>query len=264
MRERKQGWIVNISSGAAFHPKPPYDAGAGRGGTVYGMCKAALERFTTGLAAEVYADGIAVNVVSPGLVATPGVAVHGLINEAHPGPRAADRVHRRGRLSAGLGRSEDADRPHRPRRAVPEGDELEARRRWSEAAMKFLSYSAGGEASFGLAAETGVIDLKSRLGVASLKALHRRRRARARRPSAGDDGGPRLARHRVRAGHPRSGQDHLHRHQLRGTPRRDRAAGGGAPDGLHPLRRHPGRPRAADRAAAGVRRASTTRASWPW
>ena len=51
------------------------------GGTVYGMCKAALERFTTGLASEVHDDNIAVNVVSPGLVDTPGVAVHGLINE---------------------------------------------------------------------------------------------------------------------------------------------------------------------------------------
>jgi NAD(P)-dependent dehydrogenase (short-subunit alcohol dehydrogenase family) len=51
------------------------------------MCKAALERFSTGLASEVYADGIAVNVVSPGLVDTPGVAVHGLINE-----RSKDRV----------------------------------------------------------------------------------------------------------------------------------------------------------------------------
>jgi NAD(P)-dependent dehydrogenase (short-subunit alcohol dehydrogenase family) len=80
MKARKQGWIVNISSGAAFHPKQPYMAGA-RGGTVYGMCKAALERFTTGLASEVQGDGIAVNVVSPGLVATPGVAVHGLITE---------------------------------------------------------------------------------------------------------------------------------------------------------------------------------------
>jgi 2-keto-4-pentenoate hydratase/2-oxohepta-3-ene-1,7-dioic acid hydratase in catechol pathway len=37
--------------------------------------------------------------------------------------------------------------------------------------MKFLSYSTGGEASFGLAAIDGVIDLKSRLGAASLKAL---------------------------------------------------------------------------------------------
>ena len=86
MRERRAGWIVNISSGAGIHPKAPYQ-NAGRGGTVYGMCKAALERFTTGLASEVAEDGIAVNVVSPGLVATPGVAVHGLINE-----RTRDRV----------------------------------------------------------------------------------------------------------------------------------------------------------------------------
>ena len=79
MREKKAGWIVNISSGAGIHPKAPYTRRGG--GTVYGMCKAALERFTTGLASEVFDDGIAVNVVSPGLVATPGVAVHGLINE---------------------------------------------------------------------------------------------------------------------------------------------------------------------------------------
>jgi NAD(P)-dependent dehydrogenase (short-subunit alcohol dehydrogenase family) len=82
MIKRKSGHIVNISSGAGIDPKPPYSTtGGGRGGTVYGMCKAALERFSTGLASEVYKDGIRVNVVSPGLVATPGVAVHGLINE---------------------------------------------------------------------------------------------------------------------------------------------------------------------------------------
>jgi len=86
MKARKTGHIVNISSGAAFHPKQPYMTGA-RGGTDSGMCKAALERFTTGLASEVYDDNIAVNVVSPGLVDTPGVAVHGLINE-----RTKDRV----------------------------------------------------------------------------------------------------------------------------------------------------------------------------
>ncbi|MDB5493720.1 MAG: short-chain dehydrogenase [Phenylobacterium sp.] len=80
MRERRQGWIVNISSPAGLHPKAPYTRRGG--GTVYGMCKAALERFTTGLASEVYDDDIAVNVVSPGLVDTPGVAIHGLINEA--------------------------------------------------------------------------------------------------------------------------------------------------------------------------------------
>ncbi|MQA00661.1 MAG: SDR family NAD(P)-dependent oxidoreductase [Dehalococcoidia bacterium] len=80
MRERQAGRILNISSHAALHPKA--DSG-GRGGTVYGMCKAALERFTTGLASEVYADKIAVNVISPGLVATPGVLHHGLVNESN-------------------------------------------------------------------------------------------------------------------------------------------------------------------------------------
>ena len=81
MKERHTGWIVNISSGAGIHPKPPYAAQSGRGGTVYGMCKAALERFTTGLAAEVNGDGVAVNVVSPGLVETPGTLLHNLVND---------------------------------------------------------------------------------------------------------------------------------------------------------------------------------------
>jgi citronellol/citronellal dehydrogenase len=78
MRARRRGWILNISSGAARHPQgPPYTARPGS--TVYGMCKIALERFSTGLAAEVYADGIAVNALSPsGLVPTPGVIHHGL------------------------------------------------------------------------------------------------------------------------------------------------------------------------------------------
>jgi citronellol/citronellal dehydrogenase len=75
MTERKSGWILNISSHAALHPK---SSQGGRGGTVYGMCKAALERFTTGLAAEVYNQNIGVNVISPGLVATPGVLYHKL------------------------------------------------------------------------------------------------------------------------------------------------------------------------------------------
>ncbi len=79
MRNRKGGWILNISSQAAVHPDGPPYPGAAIGGTVYGMCKAALERFTTGLASEVYDDRIAVNVLSPsGLVLTPGVVHHGL------------------------------------------------------------------------------------------------------------------------------------------------------------------------------------------
>ena len=78
MRERGAGWILNVSSGAAIHPDK---TAGGRGGTVYGMCKAALERFTTGLAQEVYDEGIGVNVISPGLVETPGTIHHKLIND---------------------------------------------------------------------------------------------------------------------------------------------------------------------------------------
>jgi len=80
MRERGSGWILNISSHAAIHPAKGMP---GRGGTVYGMCKAALERFTTGLAQEVFDENIGVNVISPGLVATPGVMHHKLINESN-------------------------------------------------------------------------------------------------------------------------------------------------------------------------------------
>ena len=78
MIQRQSGWIVNVSSHAAIHP--PIDAGS-KGGIVYGMCKAALERFTTGLAAEVFDQNIGVNVISPGLIATPGAVFHNLITE---------------------------------------------------------------------------------------------------------------------------------------------------------------------------------------
>ena len=87
MVERHQGWILNISSGSARHPQgPPYAARAAASNmTVYGMCKAALERMTTGLAAEVYEHGVAVNVLSPsGLVATPGVVHHELTKHVPP------------------------------------------------------------------------------------------------------------------------------------------------------------------------------------
>ncbi len=81
MLERGGGWILNISSHAAIHPDAK--APGGHGGTVYGMCKAALERFTTGLAQEVHGSGVGVNVISPGLVATPGVVHHKLINDGN-------------------------------------------------------------------------------------------------------------------------------------------------------------------------------------
>lgn len=85
MRERGGGWILNISSIAARHPVIPPGPFAGRGGTVYGMCKAAIERFSTGLAAELYPDNIAVNALSPTLVVpTPGTLFHHLTTEDDP------------------------------------------------------------------------------------------------------------------------------------------------------------------------------------
>ena len=83
MIPRGSGAIVNISSGAAIGPgRGPYrDAAAGaRGGTCYGAEKAALERFTQGLAAEVYPYGISVTCVSPSqIVPTPGTVYHRLV-----------------------------------------------------------------------------------------------------------------------------------------------------------------------------------------
>jgi citronellol/citronellal dehydrogenase len=85
MRDKGAGWILNISSGAARHPAIPPSAWAARGSTVYGMCKAALERFSTGLAAELYQDNIAVNALSPNrVVPTPGTLFHHLTTQDDP------------------------------------------------------------------------------------------------------------------------------------------------------------------------------------
>jgi NAD(P)-dependent dehydrogenase (short-subunit alcohol dehydrogenase family) len=80
----RRGSIVNISSGAAVGPgQGPYpdDGTAERGGTCYGAEKAALERFTQGLAHEVYQYGISVTCVSPSqVVPTPGTVFHKLVS----------------------------------------------------------------------------------------------------------------------------------------------------------------------------------------
>jgi citronellol/citronellal dehydrogenase len=85
MRERGAGWILNISSVAARHPSIPPGAFGELGATVYGMCKAALERLSTGLAAEVYRDNIAVNALAPTkVVPTPGTLFHHLTSDDDP------------------------------------------------------------------------------------------------------------------------------------------------------------------------------------
>jgi len=83
MRSRGEGWILNISSRAAVHAVgPPFDPFDLSGTTVYGMVKAAIDRFSTALAAELYDANIAVNALSPwDNVATPGATHHDLVAE---------------------------------------------------------------------------------------------------------------------------------------------------------------------------------------
>lgn len=81
MAERSKGWILNLTSKAAEHPPgPPYSALFTDGGMIlYGAAKAALNRLTTGLAAELAAKGVAVNALAPfSVVWTPGAAASGL------------------------------------------------------------------------------------------------------------------------------------------------------------------------------------------
>lgn len=82
MIPRRSGAIVNISSGSAIGPgRGPYTDQTVRGGVMYGATKAALERFTQGLAQEVAQyEGISITAVSPSqVVPTPGTIHHKLV-----------------------------------------------------------------------------------------------------------------------------------------------------------------------------------------
>ena len=74
MRARGGGWILNLGSVTALPPLRPYHDFERLGGiAVYAAAKAAINRFTQALAAELEADNIAVNAVGPSTaIRTPG------------------------------------------------------------------------------------------------------------------------------------------------------------------------------------------------
>ncbi|CAA0125237.1 3-alpha-hydroxycholanate dehydrogenase (NADP(+)) [Halioglobus japonicus] len=67
MRERGRGWILNISSSSALQPVVPYRDSqiAAHVICAYGATKAALDRYTQGLAHEVASAGVYVNTLAP-------------------------------------------------------------------------------------------------------------------------------------------------------------------------------------------------------
>ena len=76
MRKQGAGWIVNIGSSTGLSPIRPFrDYNKTSGDVIYASAKAALHRFTQGLAAELLDDNIAVNAVGPSTaIMTPGAA----------------------------------------------------------------------------------------------------------------------------------------------------------------------------------------------
>jgi 3-oxoacyl-[acyl-carrier protein] reductase len=76
MRKQGGGWIINIGSVTGVAPVRPYrEYNKTSGDVIYAACKAALHRFTQGVAAELFDANIAVNCVGPSTaVRTPGAA----------------------------------------------------------------------------------------------------------------------------------------------------------------------------------------------
>jgi 3-oxoacyl-[acyl-carrier protein] reductase len=76
MKAKGAGWIVNVGSTTALAPRKPYRPAQQAGGElIYASCKAALNRFSQGLAAELLDYNIAVNVIGPSTaIRTPGAS----------------------------------------------------------------------------------------------------------------------------------------------------------------------------------------------
>ena len=66
MVEQGEGWVVNVSSATAHLWQPPFRLGSlGSTTGVYGASKAALNRLTNALAAELATSGVRINTVEP-------------------------------------------------------------------------------------------------------------------------------------------------------------------------------------------------------
>ncbi len=76
MKSKGAGWIVNVGSTTGLAPRKPYRPQQKAGGElIYASCKAALNRFSQGLAAELLDYNIAVNVIGPSTaIRTPGAS----------------------------------------------------------------------------------------------------------------------------------------------------------------------------------------------
>ena len=130
MIPRRSGAIVNISSGAAIGPgRGPYEDKTVRGGVMYGATKAALERFTQGLAQEV--------AQYDGITRRGGVAVQGGADAGHDAPQAGHRdrrperrapvLHGARRAAAGQRGGGEGERAGDLQPADPEGVRLDHR-----------------------------------------------------------------------------------------------------------------------------------------
>ena len=123
-----RGAIVNISSGSAIGPgRGPYADQTVRGGVMYGASKAALERFTQGLAQEVAQHGgIAVACVSPSrVVPTPGTVYHKLVAGPRRSARRAALDDGARRAAAGQRAGGEGERPRDLQPADPQGVRLD-------------------------------------------------------------------------------------------------------------------------------------------
>jgi citronellol/citronellal dehydrogenase len=91
MLERGWGRIVNVTSESAIGPGAgPYPGTPIVGDTAYGAQKAAIERFSQGLAEEVYPDGVGVAAIAPSLIVpTPGALANAQVSGPDD-PRAED------------------------------------------------------------------------------------------------------------------------------------------------------------------------------